>query len=175
MAAGTFAHELLEQEAHALLTRLDRVRPFALNETMVPAAAPSPAVITGIERFLITGRRTLRRRVHRYLRWLHGPGRHATPAEKQRRFVVIRLQFNNVLTQFDVFTGVITQRSESETGVWLSGLDMLATDALNAPGGLPDPPPLVCYLARGAGAAIRRARTRLPGGGASPVGIIRVP
>ncbi len=38
-----------------------------------------------------------------------------------------------------------------------------------------DPPPVICYLARGPGAAIRRARTRLPGGEANPVAIIRVP
>ena len=34
---------------------------------------------------------------------------------------------------------------------------------------------MVCYLDRGVGAAIRRARTRLPGGGDNPVAIIRVP
>jgi hypothetical protein len=34
---------------------------------------------------------------------------------------------------------------------------------------------VVCYLDRGPGAAIRRARTRLPGGGLSPVAVIRVP
>src|SRR4030095_507400 len=34
---------------------------------------------------------------------------------------------------------------------------------------------IVCYLDRGPGAAIRRARTRLPGGGENPVAVIRVP
>jgi hypothetical protein len=38
-----------------------------------------------------------------------------------------------------------------------------------------DAPPVVCYLARGPGAAIRRARTRLPGGTPNPVAIIRIP
>src|SRR5262249_43669937 len=38
-----------------------------------------------------------------------------------------------------------------------------------------EPPPVVCYLDRGHGAAIRRARTRLPGGGENPVAIVRVP
>src|SRR5207248_7318528 len=69
---------------------------------------------------------------------------------------------------------VVTQRSEAESGVWLSGLDVLAGDALALPGYI-DPPPVVCYLARGPGAAIRRARTRVPGGGSSPVAIVRVP
>ena len=52
---------------------------------------------------------------------------------------------------------------------------MVAADALALPGGYYDVPPIVCYLDRGAGAAIRRARTRLPGGGDNPVAVIRVP
>jgi hypothetical protein len=34
---------------------------------------------------------------------------------------------------------------------------------------------VICYLDRGIGAAIRRARTRLPGGGDNPVAVVRVP
>ncbi len=175
MPARTPAARLLDAEARALLTRLDRVRPFALHETMVPAAALSPTAQTAIERFLIEGRRALRRRVRAYLRWLAGPGAAATPAEQQRRFVLIRMSFNDVLSQFDLFTEVITQRSEHETGVWLSGLDVLCADTLRLPHGRLEPPPVICYLARGPGAAIRRARTRLPGGGQNPVAIVRVP
>jgi len=86
----------------------------------------------------------------------------------------LRLRFNAVLTKFDLFADVLTQRSEHEAGIWLAGLDAAAADAL----ALPDyyrAPPAVCYLDRGMGAAIRRARTRLPGGGENPVAIIRVP
>ena len=78
------------------------------------------------------------------------------------------------MSQLDLFNQVITQRSENEQGVWLSGLDVVAADAL----ALPDyyeAPPVICYLDRGVGAAIRRARTRLPGGGENPVAVIRVP
>jgi hypothetical protein len=175
MTTVAIASWLIEQEARALLTRLERVKPFALHETMVPAAGLAPAAQSAIERFLLGGRRTLGQRVRGFLRWLHGPGRLAPPAEQQRRFTVIRLQFNDVLSQFDLFTEVITQRSEHETGVWLSGLDVAAWDALTLPGGYFEPPPVICYLARGPGAAIRRARTRLPGGVRSPVAIIRVP
>src|SRR6266540_4353461 len=84
---------LLEQEARALLTRLARLQPFALQMPMVPAA----------------------------------------------------------------------------------GLDAVAADALSPLAPYMDLPPVVCYLDRGVGAAIRRARTRLPGGDANPVAIIRVP
>ncbi|HZN75524.1 MAG TPA: hypothetical protein VFC00_28150 [Micromonosporaceae bacterium] len=173
-AAGT-ARWYLDQEARAMLTRLDRVRPFAVHETMVPAAALAPAAQAAIEGCLLTGRRDLRRRLRDYLRWLRGPGRSVRADRQQREFTTLRLQFNNILTQFDVFTEVVTQRSEHETGVWLSGLDVVATDALELPGVELDAPPVVCYLARGPGAAIRRVRTRLPGGAENPVAIIRVP
>lgn len=175
MQAAQLARWMLEQEARALLTRLNRVKPFALQETMLPAAALMPAAQTGIEQYLMRGRRELRQQIHHYIRWLRGPGASAAPDELQRRFTILRLQFNLALSQLDLFSDAITQRSENETGVWLSGLDVAAQDALALPGGYYDAPPIVCYLHRGLGGAIRRARTRLPGGGANPVAIIRVP
>ena len=165
----------LVHEARALLTRLARVKPLVLNESTVQAAALLPPALVAIERYLAAGRAELRALAHAYLRWLQGPrGRQASPAEAQRRFTFLRLRFNVVLTHFDVFNIVLTQRSENETGVWLSGLDTVSADALALPGGY-YPPPVVCYLDRGVGAAIRRARTRLPGGGENPVAVIRVP
>ena len=163
------------QETRALLARLARVKPFVLHETMVPAAALLPESQIAIERFLAQGRQELRQRAHAFLHWLGTrEGQLASPAEAQRRFTLLRLRFNDLLSQFDTFADVITQRSEHETGVWLSGLDVAAADALT----LPDyyaAPPVICYLDRGHGAAIRRARTRLPGGGENPVAIIRIP
>ena len=169
------AIRVLADEARALLTRLRRVKSFALNETMVPAAALSLLAQTAIERQLAGGRRALRRRVNDYLGWLCGPGgRAASPAEAHRRFALLRLIFNDGLAQFDMFSQVVTQRSENEIGVWLSGLDSVAEEALRLPGYY-EPPPLACYLDRGPGAAIRRVRTRLPGGDENPVALIRVP
>ena len=176
MAIGAYPTRLLTQEAQALLTRLARVRPFALVEPMVPAASLLPVAQSAIESHLIAGRRELRRLVRDFLEWLRGPAAiRASAAEAQRRFAYLRLKFNAVLTQFDLFSDVVTQRSETETGVWLSGLDVVSADALALPGGYYTAPPVVCYLDRGPGAAIRRARTRLPGGGENPVAVIRVP
>jgi hypothetical protein len=170
-----YAAGLLAQEARALLTRLARVKPFALIEPMLPAATLQPAAQAATERYLLTGRRELRALVIAFLAWLRGArARRDSAAEAQRRFTLLRLKFNAVLTQFDLFNDVISQRSEHDTGVWLRGLDEVASDALALPGAFALPP-LMCYLDRGAGAAIRRARTRLPGGGESPVAIIRVP
>lgn len=165
---------MLEQEARALLSRLALVRPLALLEAMVPAAAPTAAAQIAIERVLLAGRRDLERAVHAFITSLERIGRDLSVAQAQRRFTHLRLQFNAALTQFDLFSDVITQRSEQETGVWLAGLDVAANDALSL-GRYYEVPPLVCYLDRGAGAAIRRARTRLPGGGENPVAVIRMP
>ena len=172
---NTISTGLIESEATGLLARLDQIKPFVMHETMVLAAAlPRDAQLL-IERFLHTGRNELRGQLAHFLDWLETDGREASPAEQQRRFVLIRLQFNVVLAQFDLFTEVVTQRSEHATGVWLSGLDIVAQDALRLETADDGDTRLVVYLARGAGAAIRRAKTRLPGGKPNPVGIIRLP
>lgn len=163
------------EEASALLTRLDLVQPFVLHESMVLAAALRPAAQHAIERHLSSGRRELRTQVRDYVRWVNGAGRCAAPSEMQRRLTTLRIRFNEVLSDFDLFANVITQRSESETGVWLAGLDVAAKDALRLPRHAYATPPVVCYLDRGPGGAIRRARTRLPAGGGNPVAIVRMP
>jgi hypothetical protein len=174
MQASSYAHWMLDQEARALLARLARVKPFVLSEPMVLAASLLPAAQIAIERFLANGRRELKERVQDFLRWLHADGKQASPEEIQRRFVFLKLRFNAVLSQLELFHQVIGQRSESEQGVWLSGLDVVAADALALPEYY-EAPPVICYLDRGIGGAIRRARTRMPGGGENPVAVIRVP
>ncbi|MBK9386377.1 MAG: hypothetical protein IPN34_16315 [Planctomycetes bacterium] len=174
MPRGAFASWMLSQEARALRARLDRVRPILLQETMVPAAVPAAGAIAAIEDFLAAGRRSLRQRIDGFLGWLDGAeGRTATPAEANRSLTFLRLRFNAVLTQLDVFSEAMSQRSEADTGVLLRGLELAAHDAMQIPG-VPTPP-VLCYLARDAGGAIRRARTRLPGGGLNPVALIRLP
>ena len=166
---------LLEQEARSLAARLARLRPFAVLTPMVPAATVSPAAQTAIENHLIAGRRKLHSKIGDFLSWLRGPGRNATPAEAQERLVFLKLRFNAVISQFHIFADVLTQRSEHEMGVWIAGLDDFAADALALPGGYYQAAPVICYVDRGLGGAIRRARTRLPGGDPSPVAIIRIP
>ena len=167
---------LVESEARALLVRLSRVRPFALQQTMVPAAALPPALLSAIDRYLISGRRKVHQMVLGFIRWLRSPtGQWAAPEDAQRRFSMLRMRFNVTLSQLDIFASVLTQRSEQETGIWLAGLDIVATDALALSGNYYSLPGLICYLDRSHGAAIRRARTRLPGGGDNPVAIVRMP
>lgn len=175
MLLHSFASTRLAQEARALITRLKRVHPFALVEPMLMAAAPLPRAQSAIDGYLIRGRRQLLHEVEAFLRWLESEeGQSASPEQAQRRFTFLRLRFNAILTHFDLFSSAISQRSENESGVWLAGLDAVAADALALPPFL-DPPPVLCYLDKGLGAAIRRARTRLPGGGRNPVALVRMP
>lgn len=176
MALSVFAARLLEQEVAGLIGRLQQVRPFALHETMVPAALPSHRALRDIDLHLESGRRSLIALARRFVRWLAGGrARRHSAAAVYRLYVFLRLRVNLELTKFDLFADAITQRSEAGTGVLLAGLDALAHDALHMPHTALSAPPLLCYLDRGIGAAIRRARTRLPGGGENPVAIIRVP
>lgn len=175
MALTPLAASTLNLEARALLSRLSGVKPFAMIMPRVPAAGITPSAAKAIDHHLLRGRGELRRKVKDYLRWLEGPGRGATPEEAQRRFSLLRMRFNADLTQFDIFADALTLRSEHGNGTWLAGLDVAATDALELSAPFYDPPPVVTYLDRGHGAAIRRARTRLPGGGENPVAIVRIP
>src|SRR6185295_7754399 len=139
------------------------------------AASLSVEAQAAIERFLSGGRRLLRSQILDFLQWLSSPEvRHAPPSCPHRRFILLRMRFNTILAHFDIFSEALSQRSEVGNGIWLAGLDVASRDALEVPGMI-DAPPVICYLARGAGAAIRRAHTRLPGGDANPVAIIRVP
>jgi hypothetical protein len=72
----------------------------------------------------------VKERIQSFQRWLHGEGKQAPADEIQRRFVFLKLRFNAVLAQLELFHQVISQHTENEQGVWLSGLDVVAVDAL---------------------------------------------
>ena len=166
----------VKEEARALLTRVEQLRPLALTMPMVPAANIDRNGIRLVDRYLTDIHRNLRSLILGFIAWVEGAeGRRASPADLQRRFTVLRLRYQLLVTHFDIFADALTQRSEHGYGVWLGGLDVAARDAVQALRPFHDVPVLITYLDRGMGAAIRRARTRLPGGGSSPVTLIRVP
>lgn len=174
-ATDRAARRLLAQEAECLLTRLEGCEPLALAETTVAAAALYGSTLWTLDRHLARGRAELARRIHSFSAWMSGPGRTAPLPEAQRRLSVLRMQFILGLDDYDLFSDALTQRSEARHGVRLAGLDAVARDALELRRTPYAVPPVVCYLDRGRGAAIRRQRTRLPGGGTNPVALIRVP
>ena len=168
--------QFLINEALSLLSRLQTVRSFSLNTPMVLAASVSAVAHGAINDHLARVAFDLRRRLREFLQWAQSPAAAAaSAAESQAKYVLLKLRFNNLLDQVDIFADVLSQRGEHVTGIWMAGLDVLAEDALRLPGNYYDAPPLICFLERGHGAAIRRARTRLPGGDDNPVGVIQIP
>lgn len=160
-----------------MLSRLAQLQPFSLSTPMVAAASPSDEALRAVTDHLILTKKELRLKVQTFLEKLNNQPTEgfSTPADAQGSFSLLKLRFNNILDQLDIFADVITQRSEHPTGTWIAGLDVVATDALEPRKGLYETLPIMCFLERGHGAAIRRARTRLPGGDSNPVAIIQVP
>lgn len=170
------AMQLLEQEVLGIRARLDAQLPYALQMPMVPAANVSDEAMGAIEQHMQAERRALRVRIAAFLWQLRKLA--PTPrnvALAQQRYALLKLYFHAALTHFEIFAEVLTQRSQHGTGIWLSGLDVAAQDGLRQPGTDLRPPPVICYVERGHGGAIRRAHTRLPGGGSNPVAAIRMP
>ncbi|HOY04649.1 MAG TPA: hypothetical protein PLO67_04560 [Saprospiraceae bacterium] len=173
--AGPTAGAHLKREAYALIGRLKQTDPFSLSMPMVPAAAVSRRALSAITVHWARLREQLSREINQFIGTLEQAANAAADADRQLRFAGLKLRFNSLLDQFDIFADVISQRSEHKTGVWIAGLDVLAEDALRLKTNLYQVPPLMCFLERGHGAAIRKARTRLPGGDENPVAIIQVP
>src|SRR6185436_19774497 len=176
MNRSIFETQFLVNEAESLLSRLKQMKPFSLNMPMVLAAGISDKAMQGITNLLLGGYKELKKRINDYSNWVRSSlNSQATTQQAQARFSILKLRFNALLDQLDIFADVLSQRAEHDTGVWVSGLDILAEDALKLNRNYYDAPPLVCFLERGHGAAIRRARTRLPGGDLNPVAVIQVP
>ena len=79
----SFAKSMLLHETRALLARLALVKPFALQEPMLPAAALLPAAEVAIDRFLLAGRRELRLRIGHYLTWLKAAGDEVSAVQRK--------------------------------------------------------------------------------------------
>jgi hypothetical protein len=174
MGKSIFETQYLINEAESLLSRLNMIKPFALNMPMVTAACVSDQALQQITNLLIGGYKELKKKINAYINWTKGNDQPGTQ-EAHAKFAILKLRFNALLDQLDIFGDVLAQRSEHDTGIWVAGLDALAEDAIRLKGNYYEPPPLICFLERGHGAAIRRARTRLPGGDLNPVGVIQVP
>ena len=180
MNTVTMTLRLIRDEVLALQTRLERLQPLSLTIPMTRAALPYPKALSVIDSHLLKQKRELNQTLVVLLQELEQMDsvRHLSSkrviARANQQFVNLRLHFNAVLEQIDIFADVLTQRSEHQYDRWLAGLDVAAQDALGLPKETPAPI-LLSYLDRGHGAAIRRAHTKLPGGSLNPVGLVRIP
>ena len=172
--AHHYSTDYLLNESYSLLTRLDQLKPFSMTMPMVIGAAVSDKAMKAVTWLLEKGKRNLRKHLYQFIENLKR-GAHSDPKELQSEFTILKLRFNSILDQLDIFADVLSQRAEQDVGIWLSGLDALAEDGLSNTKDLFEPPSFMVYLDRGHGAAIRRARTRLPGGDLNPVAVIQIP
>jgi hypothetical protein len=173
---STYPYDYLLNESYSLLARLGQVKPFTMTMPMVKAASVSDKAVKEITVLLEKGKKELRDKIHRYIHIVRkaktGGG---DVGELQSGFTILKLRFNSILSELDIFALVFTQRSEYDVGIWTSALDVLAEDGLRVVKDFAALPQLIVYLDKGHGAAIRRARTRLPGGDMNPVGVIQIP
>jgi hypothetical protein len=174
-AIQEYPYEYLINESYSLLTRLGQLKPFSMTMPMVKGASVSNIALTSIINLLEEGKLKLFQVIQNFIRKTkEAQQKGANPAQLQSEFTIWKLRYNSILDQLDIFADVLSQRSEHEVGVWLSGLDVLAEDGLALCKDF-DPPAMMVFLERGHGAAIRRARTRLPGGDLNPVAVIQIP
>ncbi len=167
----------LHSEAISLLSRLGQLQPFSINAPMVAAASPSDGALRAIADHLVASKKELNKKVNAFLEKLKDTSekKFTSAAEAQNSYSILKLRFNDILDQIDIFSDVISQRSEHITGAWIAGLDILASDALLPVNQKYGKTEVMCFLERGHGAAIRRTRTKLPGGDDNPVAIIQIP
>lgn len=177
MQSSSYITEFIANEAEAMLTRLKQLKPFTMTVSMVKSATVSDAAFNGVNKHLKQAKRKLQLSVIAFIRKLRHENLEGDidPVALQHQFAMLKLRFNSILDQLDIYSDVLTQRSEQETGTWLRGLDIFAEDGLLPGKKYFEMPALMVYLDRGHGAAIRRARTRLPGGDLNPVAVIQIP
>jgi len=176
MNATRTALALILQELQSITARLEAQKPFAMQMPMVTAAAVSDPAQAAIESHMLEARNKLRRIIRRFTQKLERlPPSVANVRWAQHRLSLVKLQFQSVLARFEIFAEVLSQRAQHETGLWLAGLDVAAAAALHLPHRPLLVPPVVCYVDRSFGGAIRRAHTPLPGGALNPVAIVRMP
>jgi len=171
-----YPFDYLINEAYSLLSRLQQVKPFSMTMPMVKGASVSDKSLKAVIELLEKGKSELRAHVHLFIDRVKTADNNSSRTQNlQAGFTILKLRFNSILDQLDIFADVLSQRSEHDVGIWLSGLDVLAEDGLYAAKQFSEVPSLMVYLDRGHGAAIRRARTRLPGGDENPVAVIQIP
>jgi hypothetical protein len=175
-AVDKYPYEYLINESQSLISRLQQVKPFSMTMPMVKGASISVKALEEIIGLLEKGKREIHTSITKFIEKVNTAKQQQIGSnELQTAFTIQKLRYNSILDQLDIFADVLSQRGEHDVGIWLSGLDVLAEDGLTVCKNYFDIPPLMVFLERGHGAAIRRARTRLPGGDENPVAVIQIP
>ncbi len=175
-SVDNYPYEYLINESQSLISRLQQVKPFSMTMPMVKGASISSKALNEIVGLLEKGKKEIHLSITQFIEKVNiAKQQQKGSNELQTGFTIQKLRYNSILDQLDIFADVLSQRGEHDVGIWLAGLDVLAEDGLEVCKNHFDIPPLMVFLERGHGAAIRRARTRLPGGDENPVAVIQIP
>jgi hypothetical protein len=175
-SADKYPYEYLINESQSLISRLQQVKPFSMTMPMVKGASISTKALDEVVELLEKGKKEIHKSITQFIEKVNAAKQQQKGSnELQTAFTIQKLRYNSILDQLDIFADVLSQRGEHDVGIWLSGLDVLAEDGLSICKNYFEIPPLMVFLERGHGAAIRRARTRLPGGDENPVAVIQIP
>lgn len=175
-SVDNYPYEYLINESQSLISRLQQVKPFSMTMPMVKGASISTKALDEIVGLLEKGKKEIHLSITQFIEKVNNAKQLQKGSnELQTGFTIQKLRYNSILDQLDIFADVLSQRGEHDVGIWLAGLDVLAEDGLEVCKNHFDIPPLMVFLERGHGAAIRRARTRLPGGDENPVAVIQIP
>src|SRR4051812_25951677 len=127
MSRNVFTTQFMVNEAQSLISRLEMTKPFALTMPMVVAASIPDEALKGITDLIVASNKELKQRVRHFISWVkHPSSRDFSAEEVQGRFALLKLRFNELLDDLDIFADVTSQRAEHDTGVWVAGLDALA-------------------------------------------------
>ncbi|AFV00123.1 hypothetical protein [Simiduia agarivorans] len=170
---STSSHQLLAEDAQGLLHRARKVVKLGHAMPMSTAASPGAWVVQRLDHHIGQGLKRVAQALELFIRRANSDL--FSPDQLMREYSTLKVKYNLVLSELDIFADALNQRSEATYGAWLGGLDVAAKDALQLANATLALPAMICYLDRGHGAAIRRVRTRLPSGEENPVSIIRIP
>src|SRR5688572_22239491 len=104
MSLNLFSKQFLINEALSLISRLEMVKPFALSMPMVVAARIPDDALKGITDLIVTGNKELKKSVGDFINWVKNPdNQHISSEEFQGQFALLKLRFNALLDELDIF------------------------------------------------------------------------
>jgi hypothetical protein len=165
MCAETDAAAWLRQRIDELEARVMELRLPLAEIPMVAAAQLDRSLTVELATSLGAAVASLRGRLGELRR---------DPRRRERALALCQLHADGLFETVDLLTDAVAQRADAQVGCLLAGAEVLASAALDARVPGYRPAAALCYLDRGRGGEIRRARTRLAGGVILPVALIRV-
>src|SRR5258708_122969 len=107
---SSYPFDYLINEGQSLLTRLQQVKPFSMTMPMVKGASISNRALKEIIDLLEKGKNGLFNAVSKYINRVKSASAENTSiTELQGEFTILKLRYNSILDQLDIFADVLSQ------------------------------------------------------------------